>query len=776
MMQRLPILVLVLPLIAAGCSGCQRCSVEGATAEDAARAPEISDGRWRELPGAVPMTPELRRRILASVDDSPSDRDGRAPDYHNRLALERSPYLLQHAGNPVNWYPWGDEAFAAARELDRPILLSIGYATCHWCHVMEEESFSDPEIAEVINRHFVAIKVDREERPDVDAHFMSVLLALTGSGGWPTTVIMTPEAQPFFAATYIPPRAGARGVRRGLVEILSNLAREYRSDHEQVVARAERVSRAAARRALGGERGDLPGPDIIDAAVARYVASYDSINGGFGAAPRFPQPAALAFLLGQAECRRDPELLAIVTRTLESMADGGIYDHIGGGFHRYSTDARWLVPHFEKMLYDQAQLVRIYLDAYQATGRERFARVAAETLDFVSRELTSPEGGFYAGLDADSEGQEGSYYTWTPDEVTEALDWETTPLALTRYGVTDRGHLEERSVLHIASSLEETGAAVGLSVQEVEEALEAARSGLLAARAQRPPPPTDDLIITSWNGLMIGALARASMVLGEPEHAQSAERAAGMILDRMWSEETGLSRNRREGHSWGRAVLNDYAFVIWGLLQLFQATGTPRWLERAIALEGEMERVFSDENGHYVLAQPDHEPRLPARRPAHDGPLPSGASVAAESLLLLAELTGEARYRERAIRLLRAYSSALTSRPTSLTHMLQSLFLLRSAMIEVVLVSPREGGDPEPFHAVLRSLYLPGSVTFSVREGEEIEALSRLTQLVRHRGARNDRTTAYVCMGGSCRFPTTDLSVFRQQLAEARGSVECRSQ
>ncbi|MGH7820391.1 MAG: thioredoxin domain-containing protein, partial [Candidatus Binatia bacterium] len=540
----------------------------------------------------------------------------------NRLVLERSPYLLQHAHNPVAWYSWGDEAFERAKKENKPVLLSVGYSTCHWCHVMEKESFEDEEIARYMNEHYVSIKVDRERRPDVDGVYMAAVNALTGGGGWPMTVWLTPDRKPFYGGTYFPARDGDRGERIGFLTLLKRLSAIYEESPEQVAASAEQIT-SHLQRALGSSTSGVSSPNLgasADEAFSQLGSSFDEKYGGFGRAPKFPRSVTLEFLLRYHRRTGNEKAGTMVVKTLEAMARGGMYDQVGGGVHRYSTDARWLVPHFEKMLYDNALLVVAYLEAYQATGRDDFARVGSEILRYVSREVTSPDGGFYSATDADSEGEEGKFFVWTPKEVEKILGPKRASWFNAYYGVTKEGNFEHgTSILHVAATLEEIAKRFGKEPDELRAELERAREQLYEVRKKRVPPLRDDKILVSWNGLMISAFARAAQTLGEPEYAKRAATAAEFILTKMRAGGR-LNRSWFEGRAEGTGYLDDYAFLAQGLLDLYESTFEPRWLAESIALHDVIENHFRDaKDGGFFMTPDDSEGLLAREKPEYDG-------------------------------------------------------------------------------------------------------------------------------------------------------------
>jgi uncharacterized protein YyaL (SSP411 family) len=563
----------------------------------------------------------------------------------NRLARESSPYLLLHKDNPVDWYPWGEEAFARAREEDKPIFLSIGYSTCYWCHVMERESFSSPEVARQMNEGFVCVKVDREERPDVDEIYMTATQLITRSGGWPNTVFLTPDLKPFFAGTYFPP-ADTRG-RPGLSTVLQGLREAWLFRRPELLQQAEMVAQAMGQHLApaAGRADGLPGPDLADRLLESLAARFDPDWGGFGSAPKFPTPANLFFLL---DLSANDEARRMLVTTLDRMARGGLMDQLAGGFHRYSTDEAWLVPHFEKMLYDNAALAWLYAEASALAPGLGFERVARLTLDFVLREMTGPEGGFYSAIDAETDGHEGAYYTWTPAELDATLPGQEGRLFRVVYGLEGPPPFEgERYVLYLHTPLAEQARAGGLTEAELLRRLEPGRKALLEARARRERPLTDDKVLSDWNGLMIGAMARAGARLAEPRYIAAAERAAGFVLSRL-AADGALLHAFREGRAQVAAFLDDYAFLVEGLLQLHGATGETRWLDEAVRLAEEQERRLGDEaNGGYFGAGED--PRLLFRaKPAFDGAVASGNGVAALNAAELARITSEPRWAERA--------------------------------------------------------------------------------------------------------------------------------
>ena len=735
------------------------------------------------LPGAEEHAPALQEQLRAAVGAKGAEYKPRThhlrPDgtarYTNRLMLRPSPYLLQHAHNPVNWFPWGDEAFERARAEGKPVLLSVGYSTCHWCHVMEEESFEDEEIARYLNEHYVAIKVDREEQPDVDDTYMQAVRLLSrGGGGWPMTVWLTPERQPFYGGTYFPARDGDRGTRVGFLSLLGRLRAAYDEDPAGVAARAAEVTEQIRRLAKHVSAPTLPPPGTLTTAVRQYQSRYDATHGGFGRAPKFPVPAGLAYLLRYHRRSGDAGVLRMVVRTLEAMARGGMYDQIGGGFHRYSTDARWLVPHFEKMLYDNAQLVSVYLEAYQVTGADEFVRIVRETLDYLRRDMPAPGGGFYAASDADSEGEEGTFFVWSPDEIAAVLEPAATSIVMAHYGVTERGNFEGKNILHVARPLDAVASELGSDQKRVRALLDQARTTLREARAKRVPPLVDTKVLTGWNGLAISAFARAGAVLDVPEYVAEARRAAEFIWTEMRPGGT-LKRSYADGRAYQDAFLDDHAFLAAGFLDLFEATSDLRWLQAAIEIHTSLaERFWDDAGGGFFMTATGAGDALAREKPDYDGAVPSGNAVAAENLLRLAEFTGEARYRAAAESTIRALGTGLARNPTGAPRLLAAFEFAVDRPREVVIVHPTEGPD-ERAAELLRTVhatFLPNRMLAVVGEGSNLTAQQELIPLLAEKRALGGTSTAYVCEEGVCELPTSKPDVLAQQLAKVHALPE----
>jgi uncharacterized protein len=684
------------------------------------------------------------------------------PKHTNRLIHETSPYLLQHAHNPVDWRPWGDEAFDEARRLGKPVFLSIGYSTCHWCHVMEEESFEDDEIAAAMNELYVSIKVDREERPDVDAVYMSAVQALTGSGGWPMSVWLTPEREPFFGGTYFPPRDGARGARHGFLTVLRDVHDAYVSDPERVTrASAALVGAVRARMESNGAAAPAgrPAPSLITDTITVFKRVFDDRDGGLRRAPKFPSNIPIRLLLRAHARTKDDVALLMAGLTLEKMAAGGMYDQLAGGFHRYSTDARWLVPHFEKMLYDNGLLVVAYAEAWQVMGRTDFARVARDTLDYLLREMIAPDGGFYSATDADSKrpdgkSEEGAFFVWSEAEIRQVLgDGPETERFLRYYGVTAEGNFEGANILAVAAPNEAEQAALAPQ-----------RAALYAVRAKRSPPFRDDKILAAWNGLAISAAAVAGRMFDEPRYVDAAARAANFLLDKM-RPGGRLARSAKDGRAGVAGFLDDYAFACAGLIDLYEATFEPRWLREAIALADDVERLFADPAGGWFMAAADHERLIAREKPAYDGAEPSGTSVALLNALRLATFTSDDRWRAIADRAFAVVAPTLSENPLALTEALLALDYVSDEAREIAIVWP---GDKMPDAArglldVVRRTFVPNHALAAASEAD-VPALGKLIPFIADKTAVDGRPTAYVCVQGRCELPVHEPDALKALL------------
>ena len=678
----------------------------------------------------------------------------------NRLIDETSPYLLQHANNPVDWYAWGDEALNRAREEDRPILLSIGYSACHWCHVMERESFENPDIAALMNEHFVNIKVDREERPDLDAVYMEAVQMMTGSGGWPMTVFLTPDCRPYYGGTYFPP--DDRGGMPGFPRLLAAASQAYRTNKGEI----ERVTRQLAEQM--GRTGQVPRgftpltTEVMHSAYSQLATQFDHLNGGFGSAPKFPQPMTPEFLLRYYRHGFNARALEMVELTLRKMAYGGIYDQVGGGFHRYSTDAYWLVPHFEKMLYDNALLARLYLHAWQITGNPLYRRITEETLDYALREMTDPAGGFYSAQDADSEGVEGKYFVWTADEL-RALLGADADLVMGYYGVTEPGNFEGASILNVPAAPADYAGRNGVSEDALFAAIARARAALLDAREQRIHPLRDDKVLTAWNGLMLRSFAEAGAALGRADYREAARRNAAFLLDNMRNANGRILRTWRNGQAKLLGYLEDYASLADGLLALHEATLEPRWLREAAAVaDGMIDLFWDDAVGGFYDTGRDHETLVIRPRDVFDNAQPCGGSVAADALLRLAVITGSDDYAAKAATPLRALQQLLGRAPTATGHWLGALDFYVSLPKEIVIVGPPEHPTTAAMLLEVGRRYLPNRVAVGMPDPAQPPLAG--SPLLEQRGLIDGQPAAYVCEHYVCQLPVTDAATLGAQL------------
>ncbi len=668
----------------------------------------------------------------------------------NRLANETSPYLLQHAHNPVDWYPWGEEAIERARAEDKPIFLSIGYSACHWCHVMERESFEDEQVAALLNRHFVCIKVDREERPDLDEIYMKAVQAMTGSGGWPMSVFMTPALEPFWGGTYFPPRT-LYG-RPGFTQILNGIAEAWRGNREKLAEHGAKMAERIASEGSASLFAEVD-PGVLDASLAALGRNFDATWGGFGDAPKFPHATDLRILLRHHSRTGEERALHMAVFTLDRMAAGGIHDQLAGGFHRYSTDEKWLIPHFEKMLYDNALLVPAYVEAWLVTREPRHERVVRDCLEWMLREMRTPEGGFASTQDADSEGEEGKYFVWTPAELEEVLGKALGARAAAWWGVTDSGNFEHgASALWHGEPTEQVAASLHVPLAELEEQMEDARARLLAARSERVAPGTDDKVLASWNGLAISALCQAWQVFGEERWLDAARAAARFVLTGMRQEDGRLFATSRHGRSHLNAYLDDYAFMTAGLIDLFESDFDGTWLTEALALTDILAERFEDPvNGGFFTTGDDHEKLIARLKNPHDGALPSGNGVHALNLLRLAEFTGRVELARSAETTIRSVGVLLNRYPTAFSQMLQA--------VDFVAVGPREivvTGDGDEARAMLRAVrerYLPQRVV--VHAHPNLDA--KLVPLVEGKPRPAQGAQAFVCRNWTCDRPVDDV-------------------
>ena len=669
----------------------------------------------------------------------------------NHLANEQSPYLLQHADNPVDWYPWGKEAFEKAKELDRPIFLSIGYSTCHWCHVMEHESFEDDSVAKLLNDSFISIKVDREELPEIDHVYMSVCQAMTGGGGWPLTIVMTPAKEPFFAGTYFP--KDKRGGRSGLFQILPMIADAWTSKRQDIMTSVGQVKNYL-NQLNSKPAGNNFSTELITRAYDQFRNGFDEEYGGFFRAPKFPSPHNLIFLMRYYHSFDNKIALDMATKTLKQMRLGGIYDHIGFGFHRYSTDRHWFVPHFEKMLYDQAMIAMAYTEAYHITGDEIFAQTAREIFTYVLRDMTASEGGFYSAEDADSEGEEGKFYIWTEQEITEVLGKDYSKEFNDVFSITTSGNYRDES----------SGKETRLNIPHLKNynangnnELESAREKLFNVREKRIHPLKDDKILTDWNGLMIAALAKAAIVLDEPVYLDAAEKAAEFVLHSI-SDGERLLKRYRNGVAALDAHLDDYAFMAWGLLELYEATFAIKYLSQALDLMNIMvEDFWDDKNGGFFLGSDQSEKLIVRSKTAYDGAIPSGNSVAVMNMVKLTRITGNTNWAELAEKTIRAFSEDVNRVPTGYTLMLTAFMFDTQNSKEIVIVGDSRDRNTKRFLHTIRAGYAPHKVLLFKDTAGNDNKLEQLASWTSTQNSINGKPTAYVCKNFACNQPTSDL-------------------
>ncbi len=708
-----------------------------------------------------------RSETTDKAKDSKMAKDNaKIPEGQNRLALEQSPYLLQHADNPVDWYPWGDEAFEQAKAEDKPVFLSIGYSTCHWCHVMEHESFEDPEIAALMNDAFISIKVDREERPDIDNIYMMVCQMMTGRGGWPLTVILTPDKKPFWAGTYIP-RDGRYGMI-GMKSFISQIRTAWDTQRMDVVNTSLNTTDQL-RKFMAGQGGeeDLES-SMLDLAYEQLIQRFDPTRGGFGAAPKFPTPHNMLFLLRYWKRTGKERSLEMVEKTLDAMAAGGIYDHVGYGFHRYSTDERWFAPHFEKMLYDQALLVMAYTEAYQATGRENYKRIVDEVITYVARDMTDANGGFYSAEDADSEGIEGKFYLWTEEEIRGLLDGADASLVADVYGTDPSGNFADEvpggNILFLRRPLAAVASERGVSDEELRERLGRIRVVLFEERKKRIHPHKDDKILTDWNGLMIAAIAKAGRTFDNAGYTAIAERAAEFILTNMRAGGELLHRYR--GETAGiLANVDDYAFLIWGLIELYENTFDVSYLQTAVDLNGEMIERFWDEEQGGLFFTPDGGERLIVRmKEIYDGAVPSGNSVSMLNFIRLGRVTADPELEKRAAMIGRAFYQQVSKGASAYTLLLTALDFGVGPSYEVVIVGESGGADTRAMQRALNGVYIPNKVVVLKPSEQQHPEITKIASFTKEHKQINGKATAYVCRNYACDLPTTDIDEMLRSL------------
>jgi hypothetical protein len=694
--------------------------------------------------------------------------------YTNRLINETSPYLLQHAHNPVDWYPWGDEAFERAKKEDKPIFLSIGYSTCHWCHVMEYESFESERIAKIMNDNFISIKVDREQRPDIDQIYMGAVQVMTGSGGWPLSVFLTPEGKPFYGGTYFPPTD--RYGRIGFERLLLVIADSWKNKRQELINSAGKLTEVLAN--ITGPSGkEKLSSEMLKGGFDYFRDIFDDTNGGFGAAPKFPQPTNLSMLLSYWQRTGDTQALQMVEKTLDAMAKGGIYDHIGGGFHRYATDSRWLIPHFEKMLYDQALLSKVYLQAYQITKNQEYARIAREIFDYVLRDITDADGGFYSAEDADSEGKEGAFYLWDQEQIASILDKDEAKLFNAYYGVTEKGNFEEgKTILNVTISIKQLQSRQGRALTDEKKfkkdhstilnILSTARTKIFDERSKRIRPHIDNKVITAWNGLMISSLAYGGAVLQEEKYVKAAERSAHFVLDTL-HENGRLMRYYRNDNVVELAFLDDYAFMIMALIDLYEATFDTKWLIEAKKLSEEMIELFADnEQGGFFLTGKDGEKLIARTKPSSDGAIPSGNSIAALALLKLGRLTMNQHFTEQAGKVLKSFSQQLKQSPAYSSAMLTALSFWLGPTQEIVIAGNADAPETKQMLKLVYDRFLPNAVVLFHEHGEAGSAIEQIVPFIKSQNPIDGKTTAYVCENYVCKKPINEIDDLNKMLSD----------
>lgn len=693
-----------------------------------------------------------------SIDEIKKLPPDGGPEF-NRLIFEQSPYLLQHARNPVDWFPWNDAAFEKAKADDKPVFLSIGYSTCHWCHVMEHESFEDDAVAELLNTHFVCIKVDREERPDVDQIYMAVTQALTGHGGWPMTVILTPDKKPFFAGTYFSKHS--KYGRSGMMELLPALSKAWKERRDEVIHSAEEITQLL-RNLPSETSAETLDESVLDLAFDQFTQQFDRHQGGFGSAPKFPTPHNLSFLLRYWRRSGKSEALAMVEKTLKAMRYGGMYDHIGFGFHRYSTDAKWLVPHFEKMLYDQAMLAIAYVEAFQATRNDFYKKTAEEIFTYVLRDMRHPDGGFYSAEDADSEGVEGKFYVWSRDELNRILNGDELKWAEEIFNVSSDGNYHDEAtheqtganILHVTKDPDVLAFHLGCSESELHAKLEIIRRKLFDVRERRVHPFKDDKILTDWNGLMIAAFAKGASVFDHADYAAAAKAAAEFVLKNMRDARGRLYKRWRQGEAGLPACADDYAMMIWGLIEIYEATFEEKYLRSAVELNTIfLEHFWDEQNGGLYFTPDDGEPLIVRLKEIYDGAVPSGNSVAALNLIRLSRLTGDLSLAEKSSHISRAFARNIRHVPMAHAQYLIAHDFIPSK--EIVIVGDPDADDTRKMIRVLNELFLPNKVVLLKKTNSD--ELSKIAPFTKSYMMINSKATAYVCEDFACKAPTNDV-------------------
>jgi len=704
---------------------------------------------------------------MTNIDCNSDNKNG---ENTNKLINEKSPYLLQHANNPVDWYPWGNEAFEKAIKENKPIFLSIGYSTCHWCHVMEHESFEDSTVAEILNKYFVSIKVDREERPDIDNIYMKVAQMLTGSGGWPLTIIMTPEKKPFFAGTYFPKEN--RFGRPGLIEILNQIKDAWVNQHDKILSSSNQIIEGLKKSSATNTLGNEITLDILNKSVQNFISGFDKTNGGFGNAPKFPSPHNLLFLLRQYSRSKDSKTLEMVTKTLDEMSDGGIFDQIGYGFHRYSTDNKWFVPHFEKMIYDQAMIAMAYTETYQLTKEKKYKNTAEKIFEYVLRDMTSPEGGFYTAEDADSEGEEGKFYFWNYSELKKILSQDDLIIFCKVFNVEEDGNFVDQlkgvkdgnNILHKRRSNSIFANEFKISENELTNKIEQIREVLFEVREKRIHPLKDDKILTDWNGLMIAALAQAGRVFSDQKYTTAAESSANFIFSKLSKQNGGLYHRYRNGETKFDGNLDDYAFMIWGLLNLYETTFKVEYLERSIELNNILINNFWDENfGGFFFTSEKSSELFTRQKEIYDGAIPSGNSVAMMNLIRLSKFTGDNKLEEKASLLSKAFSNQISKYPNGYSQLLSAVDFAIGPSFEIVIIGNLEDISTKKMLDEINGLYLTNKIILlkSSKSKNEIEKIADFTK---EQVRLDDKVTVYVCRNFVCSLPTTDTQKLQELL------------
>ena len=695
------------------------------------------------------------------------------PIQMNNLKYELSPYLVQHASNPVNWYPWGEEAFLLAKRLNKPIFLSIGYSTCHWCHVMAHESFEDIEVAKLLNDNFIAIKVDREERPEIDHLYMSVCQAMTGHGGWPLTIVMTPDKKPFFAGTYFP--KDKRSEIPGMMQLLPSIAKAWENDQDKINQTVDQVENFLISSNNNDTAEEPIDDNILETSFKQYLNSFDKINGGFGGTPKFPSPHNLIFLLRYYQMTKDQSALDMVEKTLSEMQKGGIYDHIGYGFHRYSTDSKWLVPHFEKMLYDQAMIALACTELYQITKQKKYASTAQEIFEYILRDMTHPDGGFYSAEDADSEGIEGKYYLWSKGEIIDILGESDAELFNSIYNISESGNfqaeishnIENSNIPHLTASITELSVNHGRSVEELNQFINKSKKKLFLHREQRIKPHKDDKILTDWNGLMIAALAKGAIVFNSPKYLNAAEKAVEFVNKELMTGKNRLKKRFRDGKSGLHGHIDDYAFFIGGLLELYEANFNAKHLDQAVQLTNTMIDDFWDtKNGGFFMSNVNNEQLLIRSKTAYDSAIPSGNSIAAMILQRLGRITGNTKLIDMSYKVFSTFADEINRSPNGFGAMLTAYIFANNSPKEVVIVGNENSNETQEIIDSIQSIYSPNKVIIFKDLSDKQNRLFKTAEWTKEYRTIDNKPTVYICNNYSCNQPTTDIKTVLKQLRE----------